>query len=124
MNLVAWILSGLLAVAFIAAGTAKLLTPPEKLRLNPKMAWTNDFTNTQVKAIGAIEVLGGIGVILPWLLDIARVLTPLAAVGLALTMIGAMITHARRGELKEALPINGLLFAVAAAVAIIRFSQL
>ncbi|HEX8631068.1 MAG TPA: DoxX family protein [Catenuloplanes sp.] len=124
MNLVAWILSALLAVVFIGAGAAKLFTPREKLVTNPKMAYTNDFTSTQVKAIGAVEVAGGIGVILPWLLDIARILTPLAAVGLAITMIGAMIVHARRGELKEALPINGILFALGAAVAIIRFSQL
>lgn len=124
MNVVAWVLSALLAVVFIGAGAAKLFTPHEKLLANPKMSWTNDFTSAQVKAIGGVELLGGIGVILPWLLDIARILTPLAAAGLAITMIGAIITHARRGELKEALPVNGILFALAAAVAIIRFSQL
>jgi hypothetical protein len=124
MNVVAWILSGLLAIAFIGAGAGKLFTTREKLLANPRMAWANDFTDSQVKGIAAAEVLGGIGVILPWLLGIARILTPLAAVGLAVIMVGALVTHGRRGELKEALPVNSILFALAVAVAIIRFSQL
>lgn len=124
MNVVVWVLSGLLAVAFLGAGSAKLLTPREKLVANPRMAWANDFTSGQLKGIGTVEVLGGIGVLLPWLLDIARVLTPLAAVGLAITMVGALAVHRRRGELKEAVPVNSALFALAAAVAVIRFSQL
>lgn len=124
MNTLAWILSGLLAAVFIAAGGMKLSSGRTKLLENPKMGWVNDFSDTQVRAIGAVEVLGGIGVILPWLLDIARVLTPLAALGLALTMVGAIVVHARRGELKEALPVNGALLVLAGAVAVIRFSQL
>lgn len=124
MNVLAWILSGLLAVAFIGAGSSKLFTTREKLLANPRMGWANDFSNAQVKTLAAAEVLGGIGVIVPWLLDIARFLTPLAATGLALTMIGALITHGRRGELKDALPVNTILLALAVAVAVIRFSQL
>ena len=124
MNVLAWILSGLLAAAFLAAGSMKLLNRREKLLENPQMAWVNDFGAGQVKGIGSLEVLGAIGVILPWLLDIARVLTPLAAAGLALVMVGALITHGRRGELKQAAPINAALFVLAAAVAIIRFGQL
>jgi len=124
VNILAWILSGLLAAAFLGAGLSKLLTPREKLIANPRMAWANDFSNTQVKTIAGFEVLASIGLILPWLLDIARVLTPLAATGLAITMIGALATHGRRGELKQALPVNSVLLALAVAVAVIRFSQL
>lgn len=124
MDVLAWILSGLLASAFLGAGAAKIFTTREKLLANPNMAWTEDFTSAQVKAIGAVEVLGAIGVILPWLLDTSRVLTPLAAVGLAIIMVGAMLTHARRGELKRALPIVAVLFTLAVVVAVIRFTQL
>lgn len=124
MNVVAWVLSGLLAVAFIGAGAAKLATPREKLLENPRMGWVSDFSDGQVKTIAALEVLGGIGVVLPWLLDVARVLTPLAAVGLAIVMVGALVTHQRRGELSQALPVNAVLFALAVAVAAIRFGQL
>ncbi len=124
MDVLAWILSVLLALVFVGAGLAKLATPHEKLLANPRMAWADDFSDTQVKGIGAVEVLGGIGLILPWLLDIARVLTPLAAVGLAITMVGALLTHRRRGELAQALPVNSALLLIALVVAVIRFSQL
>ncbi len=124
MNVLAWILSGLLALVFLGAGAAKLATPREKLLANPRMAWVSDFTASQVKGIGTVEVLGALGVILPWATGIARVLTPLAAVGLALVMVGALAAHGRRGELRQALPVNAALFVLAAAVAVIRFSQL
>lgn len=124
MNVLAWILSALLAIAFLGAGASKLVTPREKLLANPRMSWAGDFSDVQVKAIATLEVLASIGLILPWLLDVARVLTPLAAVGLALTMIGALVTHGRRGELKQAAPVNSLLLVIAVAVAVIRFSQL
>lgn len=124
MNTFAWILSGALAAAFLGAGAAKLASSRESLVASPNMAWANDFSDGQVKGIGALEVLGAIGVVLPWLLGVARVLTPLAAVGLAALMVGALVVHTRRGELKQALPINSVLFAVAVAVASLRFSQL
>ena len=62
------------------------------------MAWVNDFPDAGVKAIGALEVLAAIGLILPALLNIAPVLVPLAALGLVLLMAGAAITHFRRKE--------------------------
>lgn len=119
-----WVLSGLLAVVFLAAGLAKLLTPREKLLANRNMGWVEDFSEPQVKGIGALEVLGAVGVVLPWLLDIAPVLTPIAAFGLAGIMVGAMATHLRRGEAKQALPVNLVLGALALAVGILRVGQL
>lgn len=62
------------------------------------MGWTEDVPPTRVKVIGALEVLGALGLVLPWLLDTARWLTPLAALGLAVTMLGAIFTHRRRHE--------------------------
>lgn len=124
MNIIAWIASGLLALAFLGAGGMKLATSRDKLLENPQMAWAGDFSGGQIKGIGGVEVLGALGVVLPWLLSIARVLTPLAAVGLALVMVGALVAHARRGELKQAIPVNTVLFVLAVAVAVLRFSQL
>ena len=123
MDIVVWILSGLVALVFAAAGAMKLVTPRTKLLENPQMAWAGDFSPAQIRAIGALELLGGIGVVLPWMLDVLPVLTPLAALGLAVTMAGAMVTHARRDE-KDALPKNAVLLVLALAVAIIRFAQL
>ena len=124
MNILAWILSAPLIFVFGSAGAAKLATPYEKLVKNPRMGWAEDFSPAQVKGIGAVEVLGALGLVLPWLLNIAHVLTPVAALGLAAVMVGAVAAHARRGELKQAVPLNGALFALAIAVAVIRFTQL
>ena len=55
-------------------------------------------------AIGILEVLGGIGLILPWALRIQPTLTPLAAAGLTIIMIGAIVTHFMRGEVVQAIP--------------------
>jgi len=96
MNIALWIVAGVLAAAFAAAGGMKLATP--RKQLEAKMPWVADASDGQVKGIGAVEVLGAAGLILPAALDIAPVLTPLAAVGLALTMAGAVVVHLRRGD--------------------------
>jgi hypothetical protein len=85
------------------------------------MAWAGDFSEGTVKLIGALEVLGAIGLVLPWALDVAPVLTPLAALGLVALMVAAAVTHVRRGE-QKVLPVNVVLGVVALVVAIARFS--
>lgn len=119
MNITLWIIAGLLAVAFLAAGAMKLAQPKAKLA-ESGMAWTEDFSDSQVKLIGLAEVLGAVGLILPAALDIAPILTPIAAAGLTLLMLGATVVHARRGE-KSNIPVTLVLAALAAFVAIMRF---
>ena len=119
MNTTLWIIAGLLAAAFFLAGLMKLAQPKAKLA-ESGMAWTEDFTDSQVKLIGLVEVLGALGLILPAALDIAPILTPIAAAGLALTMLGATVVHARRGE-KSNIPVTLVLAALAAFVAVMRF---
>src|SRR5437899_788013 len=100
MDVALWIIAGLLAAAFLAAGLLKLIRPKEKLAA-AGIGWTEQFSVASVKAIGGLEVLAAIGLIMPAVLGIAPVLVPLAATGLALLMIGAMITHARRREWQQ-----------------------
>ncbi|MEU4520156.1 DoxX family protein [Amycolatopsis sp. NPDC024027] len=121
MNVVLWGAAGLLAVVYLFAGGVKLATPREKLLENPNMGWTTDFSEAAVKGIGAVEILAAFGLILPWALDIAPVLTPLAATGLVLVQAGAIVVHARRKETK-ALPMNVVLLLLAAFVAAGRFA--
>lgn len=121
MNVVLWVVSGLLAAAYLGAGGMKLATPRKKLLENPNMGWAEDFSDAAVKGIGAVEVLGAFGLILPWALDIARVLTPVAATGLVIVQVGAIIVHVRRQETK-ALPMNVVLLVLAAFVAVGRFA--
>ena len=119
MNVVLWIIAGLLAVAFAGAGLMKLTQPKEKLA-SSGMAWTEGFSAGTVKLIGALEVAAAIGLILPAVLGIAPVLVPLAALGLVLLMIGAAITHARRRETSN-IAVNVVLLLLAAVVAWGRF---
>ncbi|MET0523757.1 MAG: DoxX family protein [Nocardioides sp.] len=113
MDVVLWIIAGVLALAFFAAGLTKLTQPKDKLAAT--MGWVEDFSPGTVKLIGALEVLAAIGLILPAALDIVPVLVPLAAVGLAALMIGAAITHARRREVPM-IAINLVLLLLAAVI--------
>lgn len=118
MNTVLWIVAGIIAAAFLMAGIAKLLVPHGRLTANANMAWTADFTPTQVKLIGLVEVLGAIGLIVPPLVDTAEWLVPYAAAGLALTMLGAFGTHLRRRDPRSATVPPLVLGTLAALVAI------
>ena len=117
MNIALWVAAGLLAVAFLAAGLSKLVQPKEKLA--ERTPYVEDFSAGAVKAIGGLEVLGAIGLILPGITKIAPVLVPLAATGLALMMIGAIVVHLRRGE--KQIVVNIVLLALAVFVAWGRF---
>ena len=119
MNALLWTVAGLLAVVFLAAGTMKLTQPKAKLAATGQ-GWVEDFSDNAVKGIGLLEVLAAIGLILPAALDIAPVFVPLAATGLALMMVGAAITHARRREFPN-IAVNTVLLALAAVVAWGRF---
>ena len=103
MTTMFWILQGLLALAFLGAGSMKLMkTRPELKEMG--MGYVEDFSDGQIKAIGGLEVLGGIGVILPAAIGFMPMLSGLAAAGLLLTMLGAAATHIKRGELPMIVP--------------------
>jgi uncharacterized membrane protein YphA (DoxX/SURF4 family) len=88
MTYTLWIVQGLLALIFLWAGGIKLVLPIEKL--TGPMPLPGLF----MRFIGVAEVLGAIGLILPGLLRIRPGLTPLAAAGLVIIMIGAtLLTH-------------------------------
>jgi uncharacterized membrane protein YphA (DoxX/SURF4 family) len=118
MNAIIWILQTLLALAFLAAGLTKISQPRQKLAST--MGWVEDFSDPAVRTIGALEVLGALGLLLPALTGMATVLVPIAAVGLAVLMIGAAGTHRRRGELPM-IGINAVLLLLAVVVAWARF---
>ena len=123
MNVLAWILCGLLAAIFLLVGLGKLTQPRAKLQESGRMDWVEDFSDGQVKGIGALELLGALGLVLPWALGIAKVLTPVAALGLAAVMGGAVVTHLRRKE-QSAAVAPAVLCVLAVVVAVLRFTQL
>ena len=118
MGIALWAVQVLVAASFLGAGASKLSQPKEKLVKN--MAWVEDFSQGTVRLIGALEVLGAIGVVVPALTGIVPWLTPLAALGLVLLMIGAALTHLRRTEYGN-IAMNAVLLVLAAFVAYGRF---
>lgn len=117
MNVAIWIVTVALAAVFALAGFSKLTQPKEGLV--ERMAWAEAFPEWGLKGIGAAELLGAIGLILPAVFDIATWLVPAAAFGLALVMVGAAITHLRRKEYSM-IAANAVLFAAAVFVAVER----
>jgi uncharacterized membrane protein len=100
MSIAVWIVQALLAIIFALQGVV-LISRPEPMRA---VFDALPFSTGFMVAIGVLEVLGAIGLILPWALNIQPRLTPLAAAGLTIIMIGAVITHLMRGEVAQAIP--------------------
>ncbi|WP_334148647.1 DoxX family protein [Microbacterium sp.] len=120
MQIAYWIVAGILALASLAAGGLKVVRPPAKLA-ESGLTWAPDFPAWTVTAIGLLEVLGAVGLILPPLTGVATILAPLAALGLVLVQVGAIITHIVRGEVKT-LVVNIVLLLLAVAAAWLGFA--
>jgi hypothetical protein len=97
MNITLWIIQVLLALLFLFGGGVKLVLPIEKL------AGAIALPGLFLRFIGVCEVLGALGLILPGLLRIRPGLTPLAAGGLVIIMIGATVLSLTSGEVKSGL---------------------
>ncbi|MGB1253846.1 MAG: DoxX family protein [Candidatus Promineifilaceae bacterium] len=109
------ILATILGVVFILAGGMKIAQSKDKLAASG-MGWVEDFPAQQVQMIGAAEVLGGLGLIIPYWTLILPFLSTIAAICLAILMGGAVYTHYRRNELPMAVPglVLGILSIVVA----------
>ena len=99
MNTLLWILQALLGALFVFAGGIKLVTPVEEMMKQMPIGLPGWF----VLFTGVVELLGGIGLILPRLLGIRPGLTPLAAAGLVIVMIGATVYTLAAGLIGSAL---------------------
>jgi len=117
MNSGLWVLQIVLAVAFGLAGSMKVVVRREQLAR--RMHWANDWPRSRIKLLGLAEVAGAVGVVAPMATGLAPVLTPLAAVCLAVLMVGAVRTHQR---LRESVAPAGILGALCVFVAVGRFA--
>lgn len=101
MNIALWIVAGLLALVYVGSGGFKIIASKETIAATgPAAGWTEDFKPRSIKALGVFEVLGGLGLVLPAVLGVAQDLVPLAALGLAMIMVGAVVTRISRHEYK------------------------
>jgi uncharacterized membrane protein YphA (DoxX/SURF4 family) len=118
MNFSLWIAQAFLAASLIWAGVIKLFQPIEKL--SAMFPWTGQVSVTLVKCTGLIDLLIAVGLIVPPLLRIQPLLTPVAAIGLFALMICAIIFHLSRGE-ASVIWVNIIFALLAAFVAWGRF---
>ena len=96
MNIALWVAQGFAALVFFVSGTLKMVMPKE--RLVEKFHWAATWPPGRIKLLGLAEVGGAIGLVLPGALHVAPVLMPIAAVCLAMLMLGAAQTHRRLHE--------------------------
>lgn len=86
-----------LCIVFLYFGLLKMFLPIDKIE--KKVSWAHDYSLSKLKFFGFLEVIGAVGLILPYQLDIFPILTPMAATGLAMVMAGAGVVHLRRDEI-------------------------
>ncbi|MEU9700651.1 DoxX family protein [Streptomyces sp. NPDC047981] len=113
MNIVYWLVAGLLALFYVYAGTLKLARSRDQLR--PMMAWVDRTPLPALRALGTVEILGAAGLILPPMTGVAPPLAMAAAGGFVLLQAGAIAVHLTGGDRRIAL--NIALTATAAAAA-------
>lgn len=113
MDIAYWIVASLLALFYVYAGTLKLTRGREQLR--PMMAWVDRMPLPAVRVLGAVELLGAAGLVLPPLTGVAPVLAPAAAAGFLLLQAGAIRVHLTGEDRRITLNL-GLLAVTAAAL--------
>ncbi|KPE52574.1 DoxX family protein [Chryseobacterium indologenes] len=121
MNTILWIIQALLAVFFIMPGLGKITGSKEKHVADGHLKSNNSIV--PIRILGVLEWLGCIGIIIPWLIGIAPILTPMAAAGFCLIMIAGMVVHTKKQEYKM-LPMLIVVFILSAVVAYFRFAAL
>src|SRR5688572_21929737 len=120
LNVALWSVQGLLALTFVGTGIWKVATPiPE---LAEKMPWMGQVSPGFLYLTAALDMLVGLGVLLPSLTRIKPRLASLGAMGCVALMIGAIVFHAQRGEAANT-PFNFFLAALAAFVAWGRYNR-
>lgn len=116
MKLAYWILVALLGALYLFAGASKLTRSPEQLK--PTMQWVEDpVPMWGVRAIGAIEIIGVAGLVLPPLIGVAPVLAVVAAICFVVFQVFAIGVHLSKGEGIAGIPINLVLIVMAAVIA-------
>ncbi|MBA4057063.1 MAG: DoxX family protein [Marivirga sp.] len=118
MNTAIWIIQGILAAFFLMPAKMKLISSKQKLI--DKKQIEPDGKILPIRIIGLAELLGVFGIIIPYLTGILPILTPLAAIGFSMVMVGAVVVHLKKKEFKV-LPLLAVIFILSSMVAFYRF---
>lgn len=120
MSFIAWTLTTVLALLFLAVGLMKVVRSRQALAASG-MDWVQEHRATYVRLVGALEVAGGLGLFLPPLLSVAPVLGPVAAGALAVVMVLAVRVHLERHEAPWPPVVVGALLIVTGVVQLVVF---
>ncbi|RNM12051.1 DoxX family protein [Nocardioides pocheonensis] len=118
MNVAVWIVTGVLAALFLLAGLMKLTKSKAEL-VDAGQGWAGDVPDDVVRLLGAVEMAAVLGLVLPGAFDVLTWLVPVAALGLIVLMLGAIVTHGRRREYLN-MGTNLMLLAAAVFIAVER----
>lgn len=116
MNVLLWTLQAALAAVFTASGLAKISRPKDRLIASGQTG-VAPFPVPVIRLTALCELLGAVGILLPGLVGVAPYLTPLAAVGFAIVMVGAIASHAYLREPRN-VALTALIFVAAVTVAV------
>ena len=119
MNIALWIAQGLLAAMYFSAGFMKTF---QTAKVRPMMGWTQGRSDGFVRFVGFSELLGAVGLILPLLTGILPWLTPIAAIGLSLIQVLAIVSEHLPKKEYNFLPVNTLLLALSFFIVIGRWA--
>ncbi|CAL1518019.1 DoxX family protein [Chitinophaga sp. MM2321] len=122
MNTILWSIQAVLAFTFAYSGMMKSTQQREKL-VSIGQTGVADLSYPLIRFIGVAEILGAIGIIMPWGVQLLPFLTPVAAICFACIMVPASVIHYKRKEFKS-VALNALLFVCSVFVAFERFRQL
>ncbi len=120
MNTVVWVCQGLLAILFLVSGGAKISMSRERL-LATGQTGIAPFPMPVIRLTAAAELLGAVGLVVPWASGVLPLLTPTAAVGLAAVMVGAAGSHLHLREPRTA-AVNMVILLVCVFIAVTRFT--
>ncbi|MDF2721276.1 MAG: DoxX family protein [Paenibacillus sp.] len=117
LNIALWIVQGITALGYLYSGWLKAIQVDKAAQ---SWKWVNSMPKELVMLIGWIELIGAVGMIVPQATGIAPILTPVAAIGLAVVVVLGALLHMKRGEFRE-LGVNAVFLALALIVAIGRW---
>lgn len=121
MNIALWVAQGVLAAVFLYSGIAKsTVSKPNLVAIG--QTGVAPFPLPFIRTIGVLEIFAVAGLILPEATRITPILSPLAAAGLAVIMVGAAFSHWSLGERKQVFGVNLVLFAICLFVVVGRLA--
>lgn len=121
MYIALWVAQGVLAAVCLSSGIAKSTMAKQRM-IATGQTGVAPFPVPFIRVIAALELCAAVGLVVPQATSVVPILTPLAAIGFAIIMLGASFSHASLGEYKQVFGVNFVLFLLCLFVAVGRLA--